>query len=109
MKYIIFILLFFPSIVLSKETIMECDIGYILILKHKTNLFGKHKLFVRTLDLKWRDLKVAYEQHGLEYTIVRPHNFYGVNQNIWDKYRNVLGIWMYQHLNGMDIFLHQNI
>jgi len=48
-----------------------------------------------------QDLKVAYEQHGLKYTIVRPHNFYGVNQNIWDKYRNVLGIWMYQILNDM--------
>ena len=48
-----------------------------------------------------QDLKVAYEQHGLEYTIIRPHNFYGQNQNIWDKYRNVLGIWMYQIMNGM--------
>jgi UDP-glucose 4-epimerase len=47
-----------------------------------------------------QDLKIAYEQHGLEYTIVRPHNFYGINQNIWDKYRNVLGIWMYQILNN---------
>jgi len=47
-----------------------------------------------------QDLRVAYEQHGLEYTIIRPHNFYGINQNIWDKYRNVLGIWMYQIMNG---------
>jgi len=47
------------------------------------------------------DLKIANEQHGLEYTIVRPHNFYGINQNIWDKYRNVLGIWMYQLINNM--------
>ncbi len=47
-----------------------------------------------------QDLHVAYEQHGLEYTIIRPHNFYGINQNIWDKYRNVLGIWMYQIMNG---------
>jgi UDP-glucose 4-epimerase len=46
-----------------------------------------------------QDLKVAYDQHGLKYTIVRPHNFYGINQNIWDKYRNVLGIWMYQIMN----------
>ena len=46
------------------------------------------------------DLKIAYEQHGLEYTIIRPHNFYGINQNIWDKYRNVLGIWMFQILNN---------
>ena len=48
-----------------------------------------------------QDLKIAYEQHGLPYTIVRPHNFYGINQNIWDKYRNALGIWMYQIINDM--------
>ncbi|MFY0626304.1 MAG: NAD-dependent epimerase/dehydratase family protein [Reichenbachiella sp.] len=44
------------------------------------------------------DIKVANEQHGLEFCIIRPHNVYGINQNIWDKYRNVLGIWMYQKL-----------
>ena len=49
-----------------------------------------------------QDLKIAYVQHGLEYTIIRPHNFYGINQNIWDKYRNVLGIWMYQILEGKE-------
>jgi UDP-glucose 4-epimerase len=48
-----------------------------------------------------QDLKIAYEQHGLPYTIIRPHNFYGINQNIWDKYRNVLGIWIYQILNDI--------
>ena len=48
------------------------------------------------------DLAVAFEQHGLPYTIIRPHNFYGVKQNIWDKYRNVLGIWMYQILNNQE-------
>ena len=49
-----------------------------------------------------QDLKIAYVQHGLNYTIIRPHNFYGRNQNIWDKYRNVLGIWMYQIMNDMN-------
>ena len=44
------------------------------------------------------DIQIANEQHGLDYCIIRPHNVYGVKQNIWDKYRNVLGIWMYQHL-----------
>jgi UDP-glucose 4-epimerase len=44
------------------------------------------------------DIQIAGEQHGLDWCIIRPHNVYGVNQNIWDKYRNVLGIWMYQHL-----------
>jgi UDP-glucose 4-epimerase len=47
------------------------------------------------------DIQIAEEQHGLDYCIIRPHNVYGVKQNIWDKYRNVLGIWMFQHLNGM--------
>ena len=47
-----------------------------------------------------QDLKIAFNQHGLPYTIIRPHNFYGRNQNIWDTYRNVLGIWMYQLMKG---------
>ena len=42
------------------------------------------------------DIQIAGEQHGLDYCIIRPHNVYGIKQNIWDKYRNVLGIWMYQ-------------
>jgi len=46
------------------------------------------------------DIQIANEQHGLDYCIIRPHNVYGIKQNIWDKYRNVLGIWMYQYLNG---------
>ena len=52
------------------------------------------------------DIKVAGEQHGLDWCIIRPHNVYGIKQNIWDKYRNVLGIWMYQYMNGesMSIF-----
>jgi UDP-glucose 4-epimerase len=43
------------------------------------------------------DIQIAGDQHGLDWCIIRPHNVYGVKQNVWDKYRNVLGIWMYQH------------
>ena len=52
------------------------------------------------------DIRIAGEQHGLDWCVIRPHNVYGVKQNIWDKYRNVLGIWMYQHINNkpMTIF-----
>jgi len=52
------------------------------------------------------DIKIAGDQHGLDWCILRPHNVYGAKQNIWDKYRNVLGIWMYQYLNNqpMTIF-----
>lgn len=47
------------------------------------------------------DIQIAGEQHGLDWCIIRPHNVYGIKQNIWDKYRNVLGIWMWQHLNNL--------
>ena len=50
-----------------------------------------------------RDIQVAGKQHGLDWSIVRLHNVYGEKQNIWDKYRNVFGIWMTQHLNGKPI------
>ncbi len=42
------------------------------------------------------DLHAAHEMFGLCYTIFRPHNVYGENQNIGDKYRNVIGIFMNQ-------------
>ena len=49
------------------------------------------------------DIKIAGEQHGLDWCIIRPHNVYGVKQNVWDRYRNVLGIWMYQYMNDEDM------
>lgn len=53
-----------------------------------------------------RDIEIAGEQHGLDWCIIRPHNVYGRNQNIWDKYRNVLGIWMYNHLRGLPLTIY---
>ena len=52
------------------------------------------------------DLKVAHETHGMKYVIFRPHNVYGPHQNIADKYRNVIGIFMNNILGGrpMTIF-----
>lgn len=52
------------------------------------------------------DIQIAGDQHDLDWCIIRPHNVYGIKQNIWDTYRNVLGIWMYQFLNNepMTIF-----
>ena len=43
-----------------------------------------------------QDLRLAYEMFGLPYTIFRPHNVYGENQNVADRYRNVIGIFMNQ-------------
>lgn len=42
------------------------------------------------------DLKCAHEMFGLNYVIFRPHNVYGEGQNLGDKYRNVVGIFMNQ-------------
>jgi UDP-glucose 4-epimerase len=42
------------------------------------------------------DLRAAHEMFGLNYVVFRPHNVYGENQNIGDKYRNVIGIFMNQ-------------
>jgi UDP-glucose 4-epimerase len=52
------------------------------------------------------DIKVAGEQHGLDWCIIRPHNCFSEKQNIWDKYRNVLGIWMYKSINDLPITIY---
>ena len=53
-----------------------------------------------------QELKITHEMFGLDYVIFRPHNVYGERQNIGDRYRNVVGIFMNQLLKGqpMTIF-----
>ena len=52
------------------------------------------------------ELRVSHEMFGLDYVIFRPHNVYGERQNIGDRYRNVVGIFMNQLLQDepMTIF-----
>jgi len=52
------------------------------------------------------DLKLANQQFGLRYNIVRPHNVLGTYQNIWDRYRNVIGIFIRKTLNGIPILIY---
>ncbi len=52
------------------------------------------------------DLKLAHEMFGLRYSIVRPHNVVGVYQNIWDRYRNVIGIWIRQAIAGKPLTIY---
>ena len=49
------------------------------------------------------DLKCAHEMFGLNYIIFRPHNVYGERQNIGDKYRNVIGIFMNQIMSNQPL------
>lgn len=67
---------------------------------HPEDPYGIAKLAVE------QDLKACKEMFGLDYIIFRPHNVYGERQNIADKYRNVVGIFMNQLLQDkpMTIF-----
>ncbi len=53
-----------------------------------------------------QELKASHEMFGLDYVVFRPHNVYGERQNIGDRYRNVVGIFLNQLLKGepMSIF-----
>lgn len=53
-----------------------------------------------------RNIEIIGNNFGLDWCIIRPHNCYGEKQNIWDKYRNVLGIWMYQILNNEPMLIY---
>lgn len=72
--------------------------GQLPLLESTTPLpedpYGVAKLAVE------QDLKAAHEMFGLNYVIFRPHNVYGEYQNIGDRYRNVVGIFMNQLLQG---------
>jgi UDP-glucose 4-epimerase len=53
-----------------------------------------------------QELKISNQIFGLNFIVFRPHNVYGERQNIADRYRNVVGIFMNQLLRGepMTIF-----
>jgi UDP-glucose 4-epimerase len=52
------------------------------------------------------ELRTSKRLFDLDYVIFRPHNVYGERQNLGDKYRNVVGIFMNQLLKDqpMTIF-----
>ena len=47
-----------------------------------------------------QDLRTTHEMFGLPYVIFRPQNLYGEHQNLGDRYRNVVGIFMNQLMQG---------
>ena len=67
---------------------------------HPEDSYGIAKLAVE------QELKVCKEMFDLNYIIFRPHNVFGERQNIGDKYRNVVGIFMNQILQDkpMSVF-----
>jgi UDP-glucose 4-epimerase len=69
-------------------------------IPHPEDSYGIAKLAVE------QELRVCKEMFNLDYIVFRPHNVYGERQNIGDKYRNVVGIFMNQILQNkpMTIF-----
>jgi UDP-glucose 4-epimerase len=61
---------------------------------HPEDSYGIAKLAVE------QELIACKRMFDLNYIIFRPHNVYGERQNIGDKYRNVVGIFMNQILQG---------
>ncbi len=61
---------------------------------HPEDPYGIAKLAVE------QELRVCQAMFGLDYIIFRPHNVYGERQNVGDRYRNVVGIFMNQILQG---------
>lgn len=55
-----------------------------------------------------QELKVSQDMFGLPYLIFRPHNVYGERQNIGDRYRNVIGIFMNQIMQEMPMTIFGN-
>jgi UDP-glucose 4-epimerase len=52
---------------------------------------------------KWaveQELRISRHIFGLPFVVFRPHNVYGERQNVGDAYRNVVGIFMNQILQG---------
>ena len=47
-----------------------------------------------------QELKASAAMFGLPFVVFRPHNVYGERQNIGDRYRNVVGIFINQALKG---------
>jgi UDP-glucose 4-epimerase len=72
-----------PELPMTEETI-----------PHPEDPYGIAKLAVE------HELAVCKQMFDLDYIIFRPHNVYGERQNIGDKYRNVVGIFMNQILQG---------
>ncbi|MBL7926148.1 MAG: NAD-dependent epimerase/dehydratase family protein [Bacteroidia bacterium] len=62
--------------------------------------YGNAKLAVEN------ELRITHDMFNLNYVIFRPHNVYGENQNLGDRYRNVIGIFMNQLMQNLPLTVY---
>ncbi len=90
-----------------------------LVLASSMSVYGRQKApFTETMPRKPEGVyaisKAAMERvtedlskvHGFDYTIIRPHNVYGPNQNLSDPYRNVIAIWLNALMQKKPIWIY---
>lgn len=70
------------------------------LVPHPEDSYGIAKFAVE------QELAISHEMFGLDYIIFRPHNVYGERQNIGDRYRNVVGIFMNQIMQGKPMSIY---
>ena len=72
-------------------------------LAHPEDPYGIAKLAVE------QELIICKDMFDLDYIVFRPHNVYGERQNIGDKYRNVVGIFMNQILQNKPLTIFGDV
>ena len=63
-------------------------------IPHPADPYGVAKLAIEM------DLTTACNMFGLNYVIFRPYNLYGIRQNLSDRYRNLIGVFINQAMSG---------
>ena len=90
-----------------------------IVVTSSMSVYGSQQPpFSEDMDRKPDDIygicKAAMEQatevmskvYGFRYTIVRPHNVYGIRQNLADPYRNVVAIFINSLLRGKNFYIY---
>ncbi len=104
---------------IGSVNLINCSVNYdvkCFVFTSSIAVYGKNQLPMREDSLPMpedsygiaklaveKELKISHDIFGLNYVIFRPHNVYGERQNIGDKYRNVVGIFMNQILQGKEL------
>ena len=70
------------------------------IPKKPVDIYGINKTAIE------QSIEVLASVHEFDYLILRPHNFFGGHQNLTDKFRNVVAIFMNRIMRGEPIYIY---
>ena len=70
------------------------------MLRRPVNVYGLNKACMEHLT------EILAAIHGFSYTILRPHNVFGERQDLGDRLRNVVAIFMNRILRGEPVYVY---